>query len=143
MIRATLIFGLALLIGACQASRQGESSDPATSQAQADTGSDSLRPAGVEPGPAPSTARVRATVQACRQEANGYRCMLKIREVVAYGSATPVLGVGAEIDVRVPEGRQDRESLPDGAEVEVTLSHSEQLASSGKTISSWTLVTIH
>ncbi len=138
MTRSVLIVGLMLLVGACQASRQGEG--PAV--ADADTASDAQRRSAVEPGPAPGTVRVRATVRACRQEAaSDYRCRLEIREVIAYGAATPVLDAGSDVEVQIPAGEEDDHGArwQADAEVEATLLHAKRPTPDASSMPAWEL----
>ena len=148
MIRSVLIVGLMLLVGACYGPQRNASSDTAAISSREDTASDSLQPANEEPAPAPGTARVRAMVQACEQHAPAdIRCQLEIREVVAYGAATPVLDAGEMLSVRVPEhvatSSAGRQHLRANAAVEVTLAHHEQPSAEAAPGASWELVTIH
>lgn len=144
MTRSLFVLGLMLLLGACQ----GPAQENVQGAADADTVSDAEQRPAVDPGPAPGTARVRATVQDCQpHDATGYRCRIDIREVIAYGSATPVLEIGEDVNVRVAEdvvdAQEDGERWREGAEVEVTLLHEEQPTAEETSGATWRLDTVH
>lgn len=67
----------------------------ADSTARDTTAADSSsRPGAIPPGPAPGTVRVRASLASCDTARTPVHCQLRIEEVLAYGSSTPVIGTG-------------------------------------------------
>lgn len=146
MIRSAFVVGMMILLAACHAPQEEEEAPNTTAaHTHADT-VDSLQRDDVAPGPAPGTARARVTVQDCEQHTDDYQCQIEIREVIAYGSSTPVLEAGSIVEVRIPDGEaalRGSEELDEETEVEVTLSHEERPAMEEAPTSAWRLEAIH
>lgn len=86
-----------------------DSSSQDTASAESDT---VRRPGPVPPGPAPGTVRVRAVVASCDTTGRLAQCRLRIDEVLAYGSSTPVIGPG-ERTVRFSEALLSGQAIDD------------------------------
>ena len=88
----------------CSGSKKEHMEEPHASQASdtSETGSLSSPVPAPPPPIAPGTAQVTAILLSAEEAENSHRCTLRINQVLGYGSSTPPLPSGSEIEVIIP-----------------------------------------
>lgn len=122
-------------------------STQAANESQADSmdASDTVRPT-ARVAPAPGTVRVKAEIlDIINSDVAGSICRLKIVAVEAYGSNTPPLGEGAEIEAAVPkdfletstDDNATHTALKSGVVADLLLRYQQVPNLSGKKLPNW------
>ncbi len=103
----------------------------------------------VRPSPAdqlpPGTARVRATVTDCVEDAGRFVCAVTIREVKGYGSATAPLAPATQMQAYFPKATMptDLETrLGPDADLEVLIQRNQMMGST-REAATWTVLRLY
>ena len=99
----------------------------------------------------PGTARISASLVQREEVTEGYRCLLEVDSVHGYGSGTPPLAPGTEIEVMFFSEMLDNVEfsssadtlLAPGAFLHLTLKHAGMASLLGAQNSSWRVMSIH